>query len=485
MIDKYDYYKLLNVGRLASQAEIRVAYRRLARQYHPDVNSHTGAEEHFKELNEAYEVLSDQQKRSLYDLYGHAGLSRGITSPDVGVGDILDELFQQYVRTNNASRFSGKWAGSDLNISVEIGFEEAVRGTQVTLSLERYEACPTCYGTGLNHPTLCMRCEGSGKLNSSDTSIPKNADANDKNSHKHNHNNESCPYCRGVGQVVRGQCRVCYGERRERVKVPLKVNIPAGIIDRMRIKVDGEGDKGLGGGPAGDLYVEVHVRSHPYLHRDGLNIMLGLEVNLAQVILGEEIDIPTVYGRERIVIARGTQNKQLIRLPGKGIPDIYQQQPIGDMIIQVSVQDPSDLSQAQRQLIYMLFGSSSHRFISHESAPAKNPNINGVKSNSSPPPIKPIDLHLRLSQQAQQIHMDLIIQDQAINLPLTTPPHKMAQFASYLQQDSHNIADSVSQVIESAVEHVETAELRQDDYPIFYHLLKKLEHRQSHSTHSS
>lgn len=453
MTNKYDYYKLLGVARLARPAEIRVAYRRLARQFHPDVNADAAAEEHFKELNEAYEVLSNPQKRSLYDLYGHAGLSHGVQHSDVGVGEVLDELLRQYVHTNTASRFSGKWAGSDLNMSVEIGFEEAVRGRQVMLSLERYETCQTCYGTGLNRPILCMRCEGSGQLHSSDTSSS---------------NNESCPYCRGVGQVVRGQCRVCYGERRERVKIPLKVNIPAGIIDRMRIKLDGEGDKGLGGGPAGDLYVEVQVRSHPYLRRDGLNIMLGLELNLAQVMLGDEIDIPTVYGRERVVVPAGVQNGQLIRLQGKGIPDIYQQQPHGDMIIKVSVQDASQLTQAQRQLIHMLFGGSSHRFASHDGA-------NKTTNNTSP--MGAIDLHLRLSPQAEKVQMDLIIQDQAHHLPLTVSPHQMAHFARTLQQESHNIADGVAQVIESAVEHVQSNAQTQEDHPIFEQLLKKLERK--------
>jgi len=464
MTDKYDYYKLLGVGRLASPAEIRVAYRRLARQYHPDVNPDAAAEEHFKELNEAYEVLSDSQKRSLYDLYGHAGLSHGVQRSDVGVAEVLDELLQQYVRSNTASHFSGKWAGSDLTMSVEIGFEEAVRGKQVMLSLERYEPCPTCYGTGLNRPILCMRCEGSGKLDSSDTLSSTN---------------DSCPYCRGVGQVVRGQCRVCYGERRERVKVPLKVNLPAGIIDRMRIKLDGQGDKGLGGGPAGDLYVEVQVRSHPYLRRDGLNIILGLELNLAQVMLGDEIDIPTLYGRERIIIPAATQNGQLIRLEGKGIPDIYQQQPPGDMIIKVSVQKLSDLSQAQRKLIHMLFGRSSHRFASHDRASSPNSHANDATSTNNTSHMRAIDLHLRLSQQAEQVQMDLIIQDQAFHLPLATSPHQMAHLASYLQQESHKIADGVAQVIESAVEHVETNPLTQDDHPIFHNLLKKLQRRRS------
>lgn len=462
MTDKYDYYKLLGVARLASPAEIRIAYRRLARQFHPDVNADAAAEDHFKELNEAYEVLSDPQKRSLYDLYGHAGLSHGVQRSDVGVAEVLDELLRQYVHTNTASRFSGKWAGSDLNMSVEIGFEEAVRGRQVMLSLERYEACQTCYGTGLNRPILCMRCEGSGQLHSSDTSSL---------------NNESCPYCRGVGQVVRGQCRVCYGERRERVKIPLKANIPPGIIDRMRIKVDGEGDKGLGGGPAGDLYVEVHVRTHPYLRRDGLNIMLGLELNLAQVMLGDEIDIPTVYGRERVVVPAGIQNGQLIRLQGKGIPDIYQQQPPGDMIIKVSVQDASQLTEAQRQLIHMLFGRSSHRFASHDRASSPHSDTNQTTSTKSTTPMRAIDLHLRLSQQAEKVQMDLIIQDQAIHLPLATPPHQMAHFGSYLQQESHKIAENIAEVIESAVEHVESNALTQDDHPIFHHLLKKLERK--------
>lgn len=472
MANKYDYYELLGVLRSASQAEIRVAYRKLARQYHPDVNPNQEAEERFKQLNEAYEVLSNKEKRSLYDFYGHAAISQGLTRAEGGAADMLQQLLKQYVRTNTNTRFSGKRAGSDLQTSVTISFEQALRGAQIDLDFQRYEQCKRCYGTGLNTPIRCMRCAGSGQVSSVATGRRVTS---------------PCTSCRGFGQVIRGGCHVCHGERRQRVFRKLKVNIPAGIDDRMRIRLDNEGDEGLGGGPQGHLYVEVHVRPHKYLRRDGLDIVFDLQLNMAQVMLGDELEVPTVDGIYRLSIPAGTHTGQVFRLPGKGLPDVYQQNPPGDMIITVSVKAPTHLTQAQREMIKTYFGDS-HRPIKEDQ---DDEGLSITKSPSNTPPATKteglVDLHLRFVTDDNHVKMDFIFQDQVLRVPSEMSLHQLAGLSYRLEQemDMRKIAHLISRALESEVERWEvhtSASLEEPDNPIFHQLLSKLHRREKDPT---
>lgn len=347
MGNKQDYYEVLGVSRTASQQEIRRAYRKLARQYHPDLNSSDDAEERFKELNEAYEVLSDEQKRQVYDRYGHAGMNNnmggGGVGFDGGLGDIFEQFFGGFARGSTGSRQTGARAGSDLKTSITISFEEAVHGTTVDLEINRYEQCDTCSGSGAapgTSPIRCVQCGGMGEVRTARQSIFGQVVVTD-----------TCPRCRGEGEVVSSPCTTCRGQKRMRATRRLEVTVPAGIDDGMRIRLANEGDQGLKGGPQGNLYVDVHVKPHEYFRRDGQNILLDLELNMAQGALGAEIDIPTISGSHTMSIPAGTQTGQVFRLRGKGVPHVRNESLRGDMLINIFVKVPTNLTDEQRHLI--------------------------------------------------------------------------------------------------------------------------------------
>lgn len=351
MTTKRDYYEVLGISRTAAAAEIRTAYRRLARQYHPDLNTNEDAEERFKELNEAYEVLSNEQKRALYDRYGHAGVSGqpGAAGFDGGLGDIFEQFFG-FARTGAAGgRRSGPRAGSDLKTTIEVSFEDAVRGTNVELDVERYEQCETCKGTGAASGTSaarCTQCQGMGEVRTARQSIFGQVVVTD-----------TCPRCKGEGEVVSSPCGTCNGQRRRRATRRLEVNVPPGIDDGMRIRLAGEGDEGTKGGPPGNLYVDVHVKPHEYFRRDGQNILLDLELNIAQAALGDEIQVPTIDGMQPMSIPAGTQTGQVFRLRGKGVPHVRNEALRGDMLINIFVKVPTNLNDEQKELIRQLAGT--------------------------------------------------------------------------------------------------------------------------------
>lgn len=342
-----DYYEVLGVVKTASQAEIRTAYRKLARQYHPDLNKEAEAEERFKEINEAYEVLSNDEKRSLYDRFGHAGVQGqpgfgGAGGFEGGIGDIFEQFFGGFARGTTARR-TGPRPGNDLKTSINIAFEEAVRGTTVEVDVERLETCKTCNGSGAapgTTPIRCVQCAGLGEVRTARQSIFGQVVVTD-----------TCPRCKGEGEVIATPCASCNGQRRKRTSRRLEVNVPAGIDDGMRIRLANEGDEGLRGGPAGNLYVDVHVKPHEYYRRDGQNIILDLELNIAQAALGDDIEVPTIDGMHPMNIAAGTQTGQVFRLRSKGVPHVRNEDLRGDMLVNVFVKVPTNLSEEQRTLI--------------------------------------------------------------------------------------------------------------------------------------
>ena len=345
---KKDYYEVLGVARTASQSDIRKAYRKLARKYHPDLNSSADAEERFKELNEAYEILSDDKKRSMYDRYGHAATNDqfGAGGFEGGLGDIFEQFFGNFARGASNAQRSAARTGSDLKTSLNISFEDAVRGTQVEIEVQRYEQCQTCNGNGAapgTTPIRCVQCAGTGEIRTARQSIFGQVVVTD-----------TCPRCRGTGEVISTPCQECRGQQRSRTSRRLEVNVPAGIDDGMRIRLAGEGDQGLRGGPPGNLYVDVNVRPHEYFHREGQNILLDLELNVAQATLGDEIEVPTIDGMHTMSIPAGTQTGHVFRLRGKGIPHVRNENLRGDMLINIFVKVPTNLSEEQRVLMQKL-----------------------------------------------------------------------------------------------------------------------------------
>lgn len=352
MSEKRDYYDVLGVAKTASQAEIRTAFRKLARQYHPDLNKGEDAEDRFKELNEAYEVLSNDQKRAQYDRFGHAGLGGqggfGAGGFDGGISEIFEQFFGgAFTRgAGGAPRRHGPTPGQDLRASITIDFEEAVRGTQVQLTIQRFEQCTTCKGSGSapgTTPIRCVQCAGTGEVRTARQSIFGQVVVTDV-----------CPRCKGEGEVVTSPCAACNGQRRRKVSRTLEVSVPAGIDDQMRIRLSGEGDEGLRGGPSGNLYVDVHVRPHEYFRRDGQNILLELELNMAQAALGDEVQIPSIDGMVPLSVPAGTQTGQVFRVRGKGVPHVRNEDLRGDMLVTVFVKVPTNLSEEQRELMKQL-----------------------------------------------------------------------------------------------------------------------------------
>ena len=350
-MDKRDYYEVLGVPRDADENAIKSAYRKLARQYHPDVSKATDAGERFKVINEAYEVLSDPEKRGVYDRYGRAatqgGFGQGGGSPFGGFGgfgdisDIFDEFFGGGFG-GRSNRQRGPARGNDLRYDLEITFQEAVFGVEKELEVPRLETCSHCGGSGAEPgttPIRCPQCNGSGEIRRAQQTILGQFV-----------NVTACPRCNGEGEIVTTPCTVCKGQKRVRVTRKLAVSIPAGVDDDMRIRLAGEGEPGDRGGPAGSLYVMLHVKPHGLFQRQDNDILLDLPVNIVQASLGAEVDVPTLDGPTKLTIPAGTQNGTVFRLKGKGVP-VLRSNRRGDQLITARVVVPVKLNEKQRKML--------------------------------------------------------------------------------------------------------------------------------------
>jgi molecular chaperone DnaJ len=349
MMTERDYYEVLGVPRNASADDLKAAFRKLARQYHPDVNKAADAEERFKEVNEAYAVLSDEQRRAAYDRYGHAGVrGPGGAAPDFTVdfsdfADIFGDLFgfgRSAARQRNVPR-----RGADLQYQVDLTFEEAVFGVEKEISITRDEACRVCNGSGAEPgttPVRCPTCNGSGEVRQvRQTLLGSMVQV------------ATCPQCRGQREIINTPCRTCNGrglETRTRQKV---VNIPAGVDTGTQMRLAGEGQPGINGGPSGHLFIAINVQPHKFFRRRETDILLDLTVNIAQAALGAEVEIPTVDGPETLKIPAGTQPGKVLNLKGKGVPRL-RASGRGDQKVIVNVQVPTNLTGEQRKLFEQL-----------------------------------------------------------------------------------------------------------------------------------
>ncbi len=343
--NKRDYYEVLGVARGANEDELKKAYRRLAKQYHPDTNKDTDAEARFIEVNEAYEALSDPQKRSVYDRYGHAGLNGGGAN---GFGDFagfgsINDLFDFFAGATGAPRRSEPQRGADIRYELTISFEEAVFGCQKEIELPRWEACSTCRGSGAQpgtSTTRCSACQGKGEIRRVQQSIFGQFV-----------NVTMCERCRGEGKVITTPCEKCRGQGRVRNNRRVVVNIPAGVDDGINVRVTGEGEVSSRGGTPGNLYVILSVKSHPFFKRQGNDIMYELPISFAQAALGDEVEVPTVDGKSTTLkVPAGTQSNRSFRLKGMGVPVVHSSQR-GDQHVIVKVVTPTNLSAEQKRLL--------------------------------------------------------------------------------------------------------------------------------------
>ncbi|MGB2909238.1 MAG: molecular chaperone DnaJ [Anaerolineales bacterium] len=346
-----DYYEVLGVSRSATQDELKAAFRRLARQYHPDVNDSPDAEERFKEINEAFAVLSDEQRRGAYDRYGHEGVRGPNGMPNFTVdfsdfADVFGDLFGfgGFGRTSQRARNAPR-RGADLQYRLDLTFEEAVFGVEKEIEITRDELCATCNGSGAEpgtSPVRCSTCNGSGEVRRTRQTILGSMVQV-----------TTCPACNGQGEIISTPCHTCKGrglERRNRKKV---ISVPAGVDSGTQIRLAGEGQPGVYGGPNGNLFIAIKVKAHKYFHRREYDVLLDLNVNIAQATLGADVEIPTVDGPTMLKIPNGTQPGKILRLRGKGIPKL-RGNGRGDQLVVINVEVPINVDNDQRQLFEQL-----------------------------------------------------------------------------------------------------------------------------------
>ncbi len=352
-MSKRDYYQVLEVTKSVDDGELKSAYRRLAMKYHPDRNpGDKVAEERFKEAAEAYAVLADAEKRSLYDRFGHAGVR---SSPGAGPGGFDPSVFSEFGDLNDilgnmfgfgdlfggARRRGGPQRGADLRYDLEIAFEEAAKGTETAIQIPRQEACDTCSGTGAapgSTPSTCSQCRGQGQVRYQQGFLTVA---------------RTCSLCRGTGKMITKPCATCRGDGRVTRERKLTVKIPAGIDTGQQLRLANEGEAGSGGGPAGHLYVVVHVQEHAFFRREGINLFCEIPVNFTTVALGGEIQVPTLDSTESVKVPEGTQTGTTLRLRGKGLPEVGGRTR-GDLFATVQVQTPRKLTKEQRHLLDQL-----------------------------------------------------------------------------------------------------------------------------------
>ena len=359
-----DYYDLLGVSRDADADTLKRAYRRLARQYHPDINKDPGAEDRFKEIGRAYEVLSDPQTRARYDQFGEAGLGGGGGMPDMGdmggFADLFETFFSGFGGASGGgggARRRGPRQGDDLRLDLTISFSEAIFGQEKEVQVRHLETCNTCSGSGAKSgsgPTTCGTCGGAGQVRRA-TRTPFGSFTQVA----------ACPSCEGTGQVIADPCSACGGQGLQQVRKKLRLNIPAGVDSGTRLRVAGEGNAGQRGGPAGDLYVFLSVQPHPTLRRDGTTIHSEVTVNYLQAILGDTIEVETVDGPEKLEIPAGTQPGATLTLANKGVPKLGNPVARGNHQIAVKVQLPTKLNAEERELLEQLAGHHTAKGYKH------------------------------------------------------------------------------------------------------------------------
>lgn len=352
-MSKRDYYEVLGLDRNASTEDIKKAYRKLARQYHPDVNKAPDAEEKFKEVKEAYDILSDPQKKAAYDRYGHAGVGQsgpggggfgGFDASDLGgFGDIFDMFFGGGGRRRNPN---APRQGADLQYRLEIDFKDAVFGKKTEISIPKEENCHVCRGSGAKpgtQPDTCQACRGTGEVESVQQSMFGRIV-----------NRRTCHTCQGTGKIIKDKCHECRGSGRVRKHKRISVTIPAGVDDGSQLRVAGEGEAGFNGGPPGDLYIILRVKPHEFFERQGDDIYCEMPINFAQAALGDEIEVPTLDGKVKLKIPAGTQSGTFFRIKGKGVPHLrgYGQ---GDQHVRVVVVTPKNLTEKQKDLLREIF----------------------------------------------------------------------------------------------------------------------------------
>jgi molecular chaperone DnaJ len=338
-----DYYEVLGVNRTATEEELKKAYRKLALKYHPDRNpGNKQAEEKFKEINEAYAVLSDPEKRQRYDRFGHAGGFEGFEGFDFGrggFGDIFGDIFEDLFGGAASSRTRRRpERGSDLRYNLTISFEDAAFGKEVKIKIPRLETCSACNGSGAKPGSQirsCPTCGGSGQIRFQQGFFTVA---------------RSCHHCRGEGRIIQERCPRCGGEKKVRRERTLNVKIPAGIESDSSLRLTGEGEPGSNSGPRGDLYVVVTVQDHPIYERDGDHVLYESTISVVQAILGAKIEVPTLKGKAALKIPPGTQSGSVFRLKGLGIQNV-KGHGTGDQLIKVKVQIPAKLTHKQRELI--------------------------------------------------------------------------------------------------------------------------------------
>jgi molecular chaperone DnaJ len=347
-VSKADYYEVLGVSRDVSDQELKSAYRKQALKYHPDRNpGDHSAEERFKQASEAYQVLSDADKRAAYDRYGHAGLGgqgfgAGPFAGGVDIGDIFGDLFgEMFSMGGNSQRGSRQQRGDDLRFDLTIDFEDAFFGTETEVKIRRLETCPACKGRGSasgRGPAVCSQCQGRGQLRYQQGffSVAR-----------------TCGACGGTGSVISDPCTTCRGETRATNEIKLNVKVPPGVEDGTRIRYAGEGDAGRGGGPKGDLYVVLSVRAHDFFERHGYDLHCVIPISFPQAALGAEFEMPGIDGPVNIKIPEGTQSGREVRVRGRGVPYLNEKGH-GDLIIKVVVQIPRKLNRGQRELVTKL-----------------------------------------------------------------------------------------------------------------------------------
>ncbi len=346
MATNRDYYEILGVPRNASIEDIKAAFRKLARQYHPDVSKEPDAEEKFKEINEAYGVLSDPDKRARYDQYGRAGLGDMGGMPDFATMDFSD-IFEQFFGINmgGGGRSRRPRRGRDLQTQISLTFEEAVFGAEKEIEITRNEICSSCHGSGAepgSGPQKCSTCGGRGEVRQVRQTIFGSM-----------MQTATCPTCGGRGEVITNPCRVCRGSGLERKTVRKIVPIPAGVDHGTQIRLAGEGEPGANNGPLGNLYIVLEVQPHRFFKRRENDILLNLDINVAQAALGAEVEVPTVDGKEKLKIPPGTQPGKIFTLKARGVPHL-RKSGRGDEMVIINVEIPSRLSKEQRDLFEKL-----------------------------------------------------------------------------------------------------------------------------------